>query len=107
MAISLRQGPARAFLETRDYDNGAGTTLQIGVTTYQKLDDGDEAYRTSYWEIGGRSDHFDDAVAQLRGQEPTVRRVSMAPANDIRYVGTPKQNDLLPVQTVDTQVVTA
>ena len=106
MSLSIRIGNARPFTEVREYDNGTGVTGQIGVTTYRKLDDGDEAYQTSYWEIGGRSDHLDDAVAQLRGKEPTVRRVSMAPANDVRYVGTPKQNEL-PVQTVDTQVVSA
>ena len=106
MAISFRFHNVRPFAEVRDYDSGSGTTLQLGATTYEKLEDGDEAYRTSYWEIGGRSDHFDDAVSSLRGQEPTVRRVSMASATDVRYVGTTKQNSL-PVETVDTQAVPA
>ena len=106
MALSYRRGPARAFIESRDYDNAAGSTLQIGLTTYSKLDDGDESYQTTYWEIGGRSDHFDDAIAHMRGKEAPVRRVSMAPANDVRYVGTTKQNKL-PVETVDAQAVTA
>ena len=107
MPLSIRTNNVRVFSEMREYDNGAAVTGQVGLTTYRKLDDGDEAYQTSYWEIGGRSDHLDDAVARLQGKEPTERRVSMAPANDIRYVGTPKQNDLLPVQTVDTQAVPA
>jgi hypothetical protein len=106
MALSFRTSVVRPFTEVRDYDNGAGTTLQIGATTYRTLDDGDEAYQTSYIEFGGRSDHLDDAIAQLRGKETTVRRVSMASANDQRYVGTPSQNSL-PVETVEIEATNA
>ncbi len=106
MAFSFRGGPVRPFVEVRDYDNGAGTTMQVGVTTYRKLDDGDEAYSTTYLEWGGRSDHLQDAIASLRGQEPTERRVSTASATDQRYVGTTKQNQL-EVETVDVIAETA
>ena len=106
MALSFRTSGVRPFTEVRDYDNGAGTTVQIGATTYSSLDDGDEAYQTSYIEFGGRSDHLDDAIDKLRGKEAPVRRVSMATADDQRYVGTPSQNSLS-VETVDVEAVSA
>jgi hypothetical protein len=106
MALSIRTSVVRPFAEIRDYDNGAGTTVQIGATTYRTLDDGDEAYQTSYIEFGGRSDHLDDAIDKLRGNESPVRRVSMASADDQRYVGTPSQNNL-PVETVEIEATAA
>ena len=106
MALSIRTGNVRPFTEVRDYDNGAGTTLQVGVTTYSSLEDGDQEYKTSYIEIGGRSDHLCDAIDKLRGNESPVRRVSMATADDQRYVGTPSQNTLS-VETVDVEAVSA
>lgn len=106
MALSFRTSVVRPFTEVRDYDDGAGTTVQVGVTTYRTLDDGDEAYQTSYIEFGGRSDHLDDAIDKLRGKESPVRRVSMASANDQRYVGTTEQNNL-PVETVEIEATAA
>ena len=106
MALSFRTATVRPFTEVRDYDNGAGTTLQIGATTYSTLADGDESYQTSYIEIGGRSDHLCDAIDKMRGNEAPVRRVSMASADDQRYAGTPEQNSL-PVETVEIEAVAA
>lgn len=94
MALSLRAGNIRPFVEFRDYDNGAGSTMQVGVTTYSELDNGDQAYKTTYLEWGGRSDHLDDAIDTLRGREVTVRRVSDANETERRYVGSNERNGI-------------
>ena len=105
MALSLRTRNVRTFVNSRDYDNGAGSTLQIGLTTYRPLDDGDQAYQTSYLEWGGRSDHLDDAIANARGQEVPVRRVSEANDIDRVYVGSNDRNGVTApsLQTVEVE----
>jgi len=104
--LSIRRGNFRPFIGTRDYDNGTSTSLQAGLTTYTSLPDGDESFQTSYVSFGGRSDHLDDAVMRLRGQDVPVRRVSTASDTDVLYAGTPEANQLL-VETVDAQVIAA
>ena len=94
MALSFRASAVRPFVDFRDYDNGAGSTMQVGVTTYSELDDGDQSYQTTYLEWGGRSDHLDDAIDNLRGREVTVRRVSEANETERRYVGSNERNGI-------------
>ena len=105
MALSFRAANFRPFVESRDYDNGTASTLQIGVTTYSPLDDGDQAYQTTYLEWGGRSDHLDDAIATARGKDVPVRRVSEAQANETerQYVGSNERNGIeaASLQTVE------
>ena len=103
MALSFRTQNFRPFVESRDYDNGAGSTLQIGLTTYSDLDDGDQSYQTTYLEWGGRSDHLDDAIATARGKDVPVRRVSQASDTDRRYVGSNERNGIeaASLQTVE------
>ena len=90
-------------METRDYDNGAGSTLQLGAATYTDLDDGDQAYQVSYLEWGGRSDHLSDAIDKARGREVPVRRVSQASDTERNYVGSNERNgiDAAKLQTVE------
>jgi len=109
MALSFRTSFVRPFIETRDYDGGAGSTLQVGLTTYSDLDDGDQAYQTTYLEWGGRSDHLDDAIANARGKDVPVRRVSQASDTDRRYVGSNERNGIeaAKLQTVETEAVEA
>ena len=93
MALSFRFGPVRPFAEVATHDDGRASTLQIGFTTYDVVDEatGEEAYRVSYLEYGGRSDHLVDAIDSLMGVDRTVRTVANA-GDDRRYVGTVDRN---------------
>ena len=106
MAFSFRSGPARVFGAFRDYDNGAGSTLQLGVTTYKNLDDGDQSYQTTYLEWGGRSDHLVDAINSAQGVDTPIRRVSTASNTERIYVASNERNKL-EMQTVDVPVTSA
>ena len=103
--FSFRVSNVRPFLGGRSYDNDAGFTAQLGATTYSDLEDGDQAYQTSYIEWGGRSDHLDDAIATLQGREVTKRRVSEASGSERRYVASNERNGIEApkLQTVDVE----
>lgn len=93
MALTGRFGKVRLFAAVRDAEDDAYAGLQLGVTTYGTADDTDEeTYQTSYFEWGGRSDHLADALANAQGNEVADRLVSES-GDDVRYVGSMKQND--------------
>ena len=82
----------RPLIGIKSRENGTGGTLQAGFTTYDTNADGQETYQVSYVEWGGRSDHLNDIVDHLCGNEVTERLVANA-GEDADYVGSVKQND--------------
>ena len=90
--LSFRFGQARPFAGYRQYDNGAGGTMQVGITTYSETEGGDENYQTTYLEWGGRSDHLDDAINNLTGREVEKRSVKDCSESERRYVASVERN---------------
>ena len=90
--LGPRFGRVRLIMGVSDREQGQSGGLQLGCTTYGTNDNGDETYQVSYIEIGGRSDHVADAIANAQGTDVPERLVKEASAEDVIYVGTPKMN---------------
>ena len=104
MSVSFRLGPIRPLIETRQYDENA-LTMQVGFTSYETDEDGEQTYQTSYIEWGGRSDHLDDVIDVAMGREVPKRLVRNASESERRYVGSDERNGITAakLKTVDVE----
>ena len=81
----------RPFVGINTREGGRNGGIQIGVTTYDTDQDGNETYQVSYVEWAGRSDHIADAVCEATGVEVDTLLVSDS-KQDVVYVGTLDMN---------------
>ena len=100
--IKPRKSRWRVNIGTRSNENGANGDVLFGVVAYNhEQTTGRETYEVNYVTLGGRSDGLANTLQVLQGNEPTIRYVDEAGADEV-YVGTPKQNEgrIAPVATV-------
>lgn len=90
--LSFRIGDARPFVGSTDADDGRQTQYQLGLTTYTQTDEG-EAYETSYFTAGARSDHAENAIERMHGSEPVLPLVADIKSDDeLGRVGSVERN---------------
>ena len=98
--FSIRVGRARPFVGVRDYDDGAGRTIQAGITTYSG-DDANQTYQTTYIEFGGRADHAYDLADKLQGKAVPQRFVEGSTESEQLYIGAPVDNIVVDAPVVE------
>lgn len=103
--LKLRTGKVRILAGISDREDGRAGGLLLGATTYGTNDAGQETYKTTYLEWGGRSDHIASAIAAGTGVDMPEQLVSEA-GDDIQYVGTPEMNKPKVKETVEPVVAT-
>ena len=89
--VQPRFGNWSPFIRFHERENSRYGGLQLGVTTYHDTDSGEEEYRTSYMEWGGRSDHLSHAIDQVLDNELEVNLVSAPCREDINYLREPRK----------------
>lgn len=94
MAITLatRIGNVQPFLRVHSREDERYGGLQAGLTTYHETKSGDEEYRTTYMEWGGRSDHLTIPVASAMDKKVEPLLSSDVSSEDADYVRQKKED---------------
>ena len=89
-AVKPRVQRFRPFFGVSEEDGNG--SIAAGFVTYDTNDAGEETYQLTKVELGVRSDHVCDAVAQLQGNDVPERLVSDAGRNE-GFVGSVQENE--------------
>jgi len=83
--LTKRFGNWQPFTDVNSREDNRYAGLQAGLVTYHTEDGVDgETYKTSYVEVGGRSDHIADPLMDLFNVEREPQTVANASATDAR-----------------------
>lgn len=88
MAVTLatRFKAVMPFIRVHSREDERYGGIQAGFTTYHETESGDEEYRTTYMEWGGRSDHITAPLASALGQEVKPLTTDSVSSEDADYV---------------------
>lgn len=91
--LKKRWANVQPFIRVHQRENGLYSGFQAGITTFSEGDNGQEQYRTTYYEQGLRCDHLMVPLESALGLEPSVLLTESVSSDDADYIS-PKTESL-------------